>query len=165
MAVGKVKHGEDLLTSNGGVELKKIVDGFAAFEQVDEALNRHARTTETGRTAQAQGADPDRFIQPVLLFRGHNLKLSHIRQSRKSEPDRQCAFAFIPFPPIRTRVLSVARRLVNGARRLARSLQTIDDRGGPNKLAREGKGFEEDRDSNATVEKVSHGGLPNRFEA
>jgi len=41
-ASGEVKHGEDLLAGDRRVELEKIVDRFAALEQVDEALNRHA---------------------------------------------------------------------------------------------------------------------------
>jgi hypothetical protein len=31
-----------LLAGDAGVQLKEVMDGFAAFEQVDEALYRHA---------------------------------------------------------------------------------------------------------------------------
>jgi hypothetical protein len=65
------------LPCDGWIERQKLVDCFAAFEEVDKALHRYTRAPETGSAAEAPGVYPDGFIQVVSLFGGHIIRLSH----------------------------------------------------------------------------------------
>lgn len=78
LAVGEIEYGENLLSGDDRVELEEIVDHLAAFEKVDETLNRHTRAYETGSPAHALRSHPDGFGRTALLFLSHNLSLSHV---------------------------------------------------------------------------------------
>ena len=74
---GEVKHGKDLLPCDGWIEHQKLVDGFATFKKIDEALHGYTCAPETRSTAHAPGVYPDRLVQAVSLFSRHILRLSH----------------------------------------------------------------------------------------
>ena len=88
MAIGEVKDRQHLPTGDGGVKLQKLVNGFAAFEQINQTLNRHARTPEAWHTAYALGANPDRLIKPIFLFRRHTVKVRNVCPGRNSFAER-----------------------------------------------------------------------------
>jgi hypothetical protein len=48
-------HSHDLCARHGREALQEFVDGFAAFERVDEVLQRHSRADEDRRTAHDVG--------------------------------------------------------------------------------------------------------------
>jgi hypothetical protein len=71
-----------LLAAHCRIKLKEIINRLGSFEEVDKTLNRNPRTPEAWSTANPFRADPNCFIQPVLLFRSHTLNLSYFQLSR-----------------------------------------------------------------------------------
>ena len=82
--MSEIKDGEHLLPRDGRIKLEKPVDRFAAFEEVDQALDGHTGAPEAGGAAHALRIHPNCLVQPAFLFGGHNLKVGDIRNSRKS---------------------------------------------------------------------------------
>ncbi len=70
MIFGEIENSHDLLTGDG-VKGKKSVDGFAALEQIDKALDGDAGIAEAGCAAHALGIDPDCFVELRSLQIGH----------------------------------------------------------------------------------------------
>ena len=66
--VGEVKNSQDLLSLDYRVELQKLVDRFATFKKVDQALNRHTSAAEARSAAHASRTHPDCVIQSDLLI-------------------------------------------------------------------------------------------------
>jgi hypothetical protein len=75
LAIGEIEDGENLLARDGRVEFYEFVNGFAAFEKIDQTLNRHPRASEAWCAAHALRAYPDCLIQSALLFGCHNSKV------------------------------------------------------------------------------------------
>jgi len=73
LAVCEIEYGENLLARDWGIKFDKRVDRFAAFEEVDQTLDRDARATEAGRPTHAKGTSPDGFAETAFLFGGHNV--------------------------------------------------------------------------------------------
>jgi hypothetical protein len=103
-----------------GLELEEIVDGLAALEKVDEALNWHTGLSKTGSTAHAQGADPDCFIKPIRLLNGHTFTIGRIRQAT------QVAMCKIPVAVLGRLHSSLSRISGRGIRLAARKHVNAD---------------------------------------
>ena len=74
----EIKNGKSLLPRDGRVEIEKLIDRFSCFEEVDQTLHRHTRTSEAGRAAHALRVDPHRFLEPGFLIGSHNFKISAV---------------------------------------------------------------------------------------
>jgi hypothetical protein len=65
LRIREVKHGQDLLPRDGRIEHQELMDGFAAFKKIDEALHGHPCAPETWHTTEAPGVSPDGLIQAI----------------------------------------------------------------------------------------------------
>ena len=77
MKIRQIKHSEDLLACNGGIQVQKLVNSLHTFQEVDKTLDRNTRTTETGSATHATRIDPDRFVEHCSLFCRHDSTLSY----------------------------------------------------------------------------------------
>lgn len=80
-----MKDGHDLIAGDGGVERKKCVDGFSAFEEVNEALDWDAGVAEAGDAAETLGIDPDGLVEGGSLQVGHMIRLTPLRNLATDE--------------------------------------------------------------------------------
>ena len=71
LAVGEIKHGDDLLGRDGGIKLHKGINRFAAFEKLDKTLDGDPGTAEARGAAHALRIHPDCFVQSTFLIGGH----------------------------------------------------------------------------------------------
>ena len=79
--IREVKNRKNLLPGNGRVERKKLVQRFAAFQEIDQTLHRHPSTSKAGRAAQALWANPYRFVEPGSLIASHNFRIPGVSSS------------------------------------------------------------------------------------
>ena len=99
MVVANIKYCEDLLARDGRVESDEFVNRFAAFEEIDQALDGHTSAPEARGSAHASGIHPDSLIKPGFLFSGHNFTVSHngvavnfmTAESRTALPGLSCS--------------------------------------------------------------------------
>ena len=73
--ISEVQHRKDLLARDGRIQFEELFDGFATFQEVDQALDRDARAAEAGRATHTLGVDPDRLVEPLFLFDCHTSTL------------------------------------------------------------------------------------------
>ncbi len=81
--VGEVEHGEHLIAVDRGIKLKKLINRFAGFKKINEALHRYAGSTKAGSAAHPFGIDPNRSIQSIFVLGGHDFNLDSIHPDCK----------------------------------------------------------------------------------
>ncbi len=146
LGLGQFKELNGLLPRDGGKVAQKVVERIALFDVVEQGLDGNTRTGETRRAVHDLGVNRKHSGKAGFLFSGHNLKIGQIGRACKSERRRFSALVVArlhssPFPLVRIRSSFGRPQARQWRAPFARSSQTIDERGRPNTLAREGKGI------------------------
>jgi hypothetical protein len=76
--VGEVEDGEHLIAADRGIKLKKLINSFAGFYEINEALHRNACSAEARSATHPLRIDPNRCIETNFVRRGHNFNLGSI---------------------------------------------------------------------------------------